>query len=93
LSSVALAATDTPYLVSNHNYGGVKVAFWCKKKDEFEAMDDVIQTSPGIIPAQIAVVLDVARSTITRRLPSAEEAGYLYYEDDGGGLWPFKRRR
>lgn len=68
------------------------MAFWQKKKDEFEEMDDLIQTTPGISLAQIARQLDKARSTITRRLPSMEEAGYLYYEDDEGGLWPFKRK-
>lgn len=68
------------------------MAFWQKKKDEFEEMDDLIQTAPGISLAQIARQLDKARSTITRRLPSMEEAGYLYYEDDEGGLWPFKRK-
>jgi len=26
-----------------------------------------------------------------RRLPSLEEAGYLYSEDERGGLWPFGR--
>ena len=67
--------------------------FWSRKIDEFEDMHQAIEESPGIIPAQIAKKLEVARSTITRRLPSAEEAGYLYYEDDEGGLWPFKRRK
>ncbi len=68
------------------------MAFWQKKKDEFERMDDLIQTTPGISLAEIARQLNKARSTISRRLPGAEEAGYLYYEDDRGGLWPFKRR-
>jgi predicted HTH transcriptional regulator len=90
---VALAATDTSYSVSNHSYGGVKMSFWSKKQDEFEAMDAVIQENPGISPAGLARLFGVSRSTITRRLPSVEEAGYLYYEDDEGGLWPFKRRR
>ncbi len=69
------------------------MAFWRKRKDEFEDMDNLIQEKPGIVPAKIANKLDVARSTILRRLPSVEEAGYLYYEDDDGGLWPFKRRK
>lgn len=67
------------------------MAFWRKKQDDFEAMDEVIQSNPGIKPAGIARRLGKDRSTINRRLPSAEEAGYLYYEDDEGGLWPFKR--
>jgi len=69
------------------------MAFWKKKKDEFEEMDDLIQHQPGIAAATLARFLGVSRSTITRRLPSMEEAGYLYYEDDEGRLWPFKRRK
>ena len=69
------------------------MAFWQKKKDDFETMDQLIQKSPGISLAELARKLEVARSTITRRLPSLEEAGYLYYEDDNEGLWPFGRRK
>lgn len=69
------------------------MAFWNKKQADFEAVDRVIQRQPGVRPAQIAREVGVARSTIQRRLPSMEEAGYLYSEDDKGGLWPFGRRR
>lgn len=65
------------------------MAFWKRKQEEFEMMDQVIQENPGISQAALAQELDVERSTITRRLPSLEEAGYLYYEDDEGRLWPF----
>jgi DNA-binding MarR family transcriptional regulator len=68
------------------------MAHWhCKEKD-FEQMDHIIRQRPGIRPAELAREMNVARSTVTRRLPSLEEAGYLYSEDDRGGLWPFKRR-
>ena len=66
--------------------------FWSKKQAAFEEVDRVIQRQPGVRPAQIARQVGVARSTIQRRLPSMEEAGYLYSEDDEGGLWPFRRR-
>ncbi|MEW5957530.1 MAG: winged helix-turn-helix domain-containing protein [Chloroflexota bacterium] len=65
------------------------MAFWKKKQEEFEAMDQVIQENPGISLAELARELDVERSTVTRRLPSLDEAGYLYYEDEEGRLWPF----
>jgi len=65
------------------------MAFWKKKEKEFETVDQIIQENPGISPAELARQLDVERSTITRRLPSLEEAGYLYYEDEEGRLWPF----
>jgi len=68
------------------------MAFWNKKQDGFETMDEIIQQQPGISQARLAQQLEVERSTVARRLPSMEEAGYLYYEDDGGGLWPFKKK-
>jgi len=67
------------------------MAFWRKKRAEFEEMDQIIREQPGIRPAKLAQQLGVARSTVLRRLPSMEEAGYLYSEDDRGGLWPFNR--
>ncbi len=65
------------------------MAFWSKKTEEFEEMDQVIQEHPGISAAELARELEVERSTIMRRLPSLEEAGYLYYEDEEGRLWSF----
>jgi DNA-binding IclR family transcriptional regulator len=67
------------------------MAFWHKKEPEYAEADRIIGERPGITPAELARELGVARSTVTRRLPSLEEAGYLYSEDEGGGLWPFKR--
>jgi len=69
------------------------MAFWHSKRDERESMDQIIRQNPGIRPAELARQLDVARSTVLRRLPSLEEAGYLYSEDERGGLWPFKRMK
>lgn len=68
------------------------MAFWRKKKDDFEEMDQVIKKNPGISLAKLAQQLKVQRSTIIRRLPSIEEMGYLYYEDDRGNLWPFRKK-
>ena len=67
------------------------MAFWKRKQGEYEEMDQVIQQNPGIKPAGIARQLHISRSTVQRRLPSMEEAGYLYSEDERGGLWPFRR--
>ena len=66
------------------------MAFWQRKEPEHEETDRVIRERPGITAAELARELGVARSTVTRRLPSLEEAGYLYAEDERGGLWPFK---
>jgi len=67
--------------------------FWSKNQTAFVEMDRLIQQQPGIRPVEIAEQLGVARSTVTRRLPSLEEAGFLYSEDRRGGLWPFKREK
>lgn len=67
------------------------MAFWQKKRSEREQMDEIIHRNPGIRQAELARRLGVARSTVARRLPSMEEAGYLYAEDDRGGLWPFRQ--
>jgi len=67
------------------------MGFWRKKRETFDKMDRIIEQEPGIRPAELARRLDVHRSTVARRLPSMEQAGYLYAEDDEGGLWPFKR--
>ncbi|RME73374.1 MAG: winged helix-turn-helix domain-containing protein [Chloroflexi bacterium] len=66
------------------------MSFWRKKEKEFAEMDRIIRQNPGILPAELARMLNVPRSTIQRRLPSMEEAGFLYCEDDRGGLHPFK---
>jgi predicted transcriptional regulator len=90
---VALAATRLPYAGPNHSIGGAAMAFWKKKQDDFDTMNQLIQENPGISLAELARRLGLERSTISRRLPSLEESGYLYYEDDRGGLWPFGRRK
>ena len=68
------------------------MAFWLRKKTDFEKMFELIQQHPGVRPAELARLLGVSRSTILRRLPSMEEAGFLLYEDQSGGLWPFSTR-
>ncbi|NOZ29926.1 MAG: winged helix-turn-helix domain-containing protein [Chloroflexi bacterium] len=65
------------------------MTFWSRKQTEFEEMYEMICQRPGIKSAELARLLGVSRSTIARRLPSLEEAGYLLYEDDRGRLWPF----
>ena len=81
-----------PRMLEKIQQRGATMAFWNKKQGDFETMDEIIQQQPGISQARLAQQLKVERSTVARRLPSMEEAGYLYYEDDGGGLWPFKKK-
>ncbi len=65
---------------------------WRKKEPDYAEIDRLIREKPGIRPAEIARRLGVHRSTILRRLPTMEALGYLYSEDERGGLWPFRRR-
>ena len=69
------------------------MAFWESKRTEREEMDRLIQQNPGTRPAELARQLGISRSSVQRRLPSMEEAGYLYSEDERGGLWPFKDQK
>jgi Mn-dependent DtxR family transcriptional regulator len=69
------------------------MAHWHKKEPELDEMNSVIEQNPGITAAQLAQTLDVAKSTVTRRLPGLDDVGLLLYEDDKGGLWPFCKKR
>ena len=68
------------------------MSFWRKKDAEYGHMAEMITEQPGIKPNKLAERLGVAASTVQRRLPSLEEAGYLLYEDDKGGLWSFRKK-
>ena len=68
------------------------MAFWRKKEIEMEQVYMEVEQNPGLNPTQLAEKLDVASSTIQRRLPSLEEAGLLLAEDERGGLWAFGRK-
>jgi Mn-dependent DtxR family transcriptional regulator len=68
------------------------MAFWSKKEPEFEEMAELIEEQPGISASDLARRLGVTTSTVTRRLPSLDEAGILLFEDEKGGLWPFGKR-
>ena len=64
-----------------------------KSQDKYTQMIRIILAQPGIQATRIAEQLGVAPSTVTRRLPGMEEAGYLLYEDDNGGLYLYSRDR
>ncbi len=68
------------------------MAFWNRRKSEYEGMIEIIEKNSGIRPAELARRLVVSRSTIQRRLPSLDDAGYLLYKDAKGGLYPFLRK-
>ena len=69
------------------------MSFWHKKEEEFTEMVELIEEEPGIYASELARRMGVSTSTITRRLPSLDEAGVLLAEDDRGGLWPFGKHK
>lgn len=52
-----------------------------------------VRTNPGARPSLIARLLGLHRSEVTRSLPALEERGLYLSEDEGGGLWPFNKRK
>lgn len=69
------------------------MAPWRKKEPELDEMHNLIEQNPGITAAELAQRLGLAKSTVTRRLPSLEESGILLTEDKKGGLWPFGKHK
>lgn len=66
------------------------MAFWRRKThEEFGHMAAIIAQQPGLTAGELARALGVPTSTVTRRLPSLEEAGILLYEDEAGRLWRY----
>ncbi len=57
-----------------------------------EEIYDTVKENPGQRPGFIARLLGEPRSQIMRTLPSLEDQGYLFSEDEKGRLWPFKKR-
>lgn len=69
------------------------MSFWHKNQSDYEHMQRILEQNPGMNATHLAKQLGVAPSTVQRRLPAMEEAGYLLYEDDKGGLWSFGKKR
>lgn len=69
------------------------MGFWRKKETDFDEMYAIVEEEDGMSARELAKRIEVSPSTVTRLLPSMEEAGYLLIEDDDGRLWPFKRKK
>lgn len=55
------------------------------------AIWNFVAQHPGCRQSHIAIALGVYRSTIARQMPTLEQQGFLLWEDDSEGLYPFKR--
>jgi Mn-dependent DtxR family transcriptional regulator len=63
-----------------------------KSNDEkVESIYNRVQENPGKKAGFIARLLGLNRSEVTRSLPALNDKGLLLYEDEKGGLWPFKK--
>lgn len=60
-------------------------------KERLEVIWQTVEQEPGIRPGRVAERLGIPRSSVTRALPSLDGEGLLLYEDQKGGLWPWKR--
>ncbi len=50
-----------------------------------------IEEHPGEKPGFIARLLGLNRSEVTRMLPALDDRGLYIFEDEKGGLWPFRK--
>lgn len=65
-----------------------------RKTDDrkLEAIYNAVEENPGERAGFIAQLLGLHRSEVTRSLPALDEKGLFIYEDDEGGLYPFKNQ-
>lgn len=62
-----------------------------KADDErLKSIYNALEENPGKKAGFIAWLLGLHRSEVTRSLPTLEDKGLLIYEDEDGGLYPFK---
>ena len=58
--------------------------------EKLEEIYNAVEENPGEKAGFIASLLGLHRSEVTRSLPALDEKGLLIYEDEEGGLYPFK---
>lgn len=61
--------------------------------DRVEKIYRTIEENPGRKAGFIARLLRLNRSEVTRSLPALDEKGLLIYEDEKGGLYPFRKQK
>ena len=65
-----------------------------KTQDErLESIYNKVEEYPGEKPGFIARLLGLNRSEVTRALPAMESDGLHLWEDEKGGLWPFRKSK
>lgn len=60
--------------------------------EKLENIYNMVEEHPGKKAGFIARLLGLNHSEVTRALPALDEKGLLIYEDEEGGLHPFKNQ-
>lgn len=60
--------------------------------DRMEKIYRTIEQNPGKKAGFIASLLRLNRSEVTRSLPALDDMGLYLYEDEEGGLHPFRQK-
>ncbi|HEY9152494.1 MAG TPA: hypothetical protein VIN60_06375 [Anaerolineales bacterium] len=61
--------------------------------EKVKSIYNKVNEHPGKKAGFIARLLGLNRSEVTRSLPALEEKGLFLFEDDKGGLWPYRKTR
>jgi Mn-dependent DtxR family transcriptional regulator len=61
--------------------------------EKVKAIYNKVNEHPGKKAGFIARLLGLNRSEVTRSLPALEEKGLFLFEDEKGGLWPFRKSK
>ena len=60
--------------------------------EKLKSIYNTVEENPGERAGFIARLLGICRSEVTRSLSALDEKGLLVYEDEEGGLYPFKNQ-
>jgi hypothetical protein len=63
------------------------------EQGDLHRLSRAITDHPGRRVSYFARLLGWRHEAVNRRLVSLNDRGVLLAEDEGGGLWPFRRRR
>lgn len=61
--------------------------------EKLESIYNKVSQNPGRKPGFIAHLLGINRSDVTRSLPALDKRGLFLFEDEKGGLWPFRKSK
>ncbi|MCX6083122.1 MAG: hypothetical protein NTW32_26640 [Chloroflexi bacterium] len=63
------------------------------QEERIKSIYNKVEEYPGEKPGFIARLLGINRSEVSRMLPNLEDRGLYVFEDEQGGLWPFRKQK